>query len=524
MPELQCKPVTGLGFARGGYVCECRPGYYRPNTSHAALPDSHPRPRGAEGCMLCPAGCKECGVESGVPLSCSTAPERLVRTVPLLITAAAIVLAKTFAFAITKRRKWPVIASSMWSMLLTMMLGACLIYCTVLVRSLRVTAFTCVGEQWLRETGFALYYGAIVLKLYRSLVQHRTRRAHRTVIRDVDLLKYLAGFLAFVVGYLAAGTAFILQLSAESRSLLSEAATESGHRFSYCQILWWEYVTEAGKASFQLRCRCYVGWEYVTEAEEMFFLVFGLYLAFQLRGASGRFIASMGGRCNLSNEYKALAMERRALTVALCLELLVSSLLYSLRHLPFVMHSLHPDQVFLLYFVRVHLTITVSMVLIIGPKLCCRDDHRDAPGEAQAREAATDLHLCEQLANGDIEINDISINQMDPEEIRGEMRRVYTQLEELRSKTMTKDNPHISKRRGGRKPTHRRFSLSNRKGSKDKSQGRSRGTVAMDCLEVENRTPEDSVCSIEGPSGVSVYADCPSNFSDINEPQISYKM
>jgi len=39
------------------------------------------------------------------------------------------------------------------------------------------------------------------------------------------------------------------------------------------------------------------------------------------------------------------------------------------------------------------------------------------------------------------------------------MRRVYTQLEELRAKTMTKDNPHISKRRGGRKPTHRRFSL-----------------------------------------------------------------
>jgi len=31
---------------------------------------------------------------------------------------------------------------------------------------------------------------------------------------------------------------------------------------------------------------------------------------------------------------------------------------------------------------------------------------------------STDIHLCEQLANGDVEINDINISQMDPEEIR----------------------------------------------------------------------------------------------------------
>ena len=43
---------------------------------------------------------------------------------------------------------------------------------------------------------------------------------------------------------------------------------------------------------------------------------------------------------------------------------------------------------------------------------------------------------------------------------QAELKRVYTQLEELRAKTMRKDNPHISKRRGGRKPTHRRFSIS----------------------------------------------------------------
>ena len=40
-----------------------------------------------------------------------------------------------------------------------------------------------------------------------------------------------------------------------------------------------------------------------------------------------------------------------------------------------------------------------------------------------------------------------------------ELKRLYTQLQIYKTKTMRQDNPHISKRRGGRKQTHRRFSL-----------------------------------------------------------------
>ena len=54
------------------------------------------------------------------------------------------------------------------------------------------------------------------------------------------------------------------------------------------------------------------------------------------------------------------------------------------------------------------------------------------------------------------------------------------------------------------------------------SASRSRAAGAMECLEVDNRTPEDSVCSIEGPSGI--YADGPSNASDTNDVQIAYKI
>lgn len=42
---------------------------------------------------------------------------------------------------------------------------------------------------------------------------------------------------------------------------------------------------------------------------------------------------------------------------------------------------------------------------------------------------------------------------------QAELKRVYAQLEVLKTKVMRRDNPHISKRRGGRKPGHRKFSL-----------------------------------------------------------------
>lgn len=60
-------------------------------------------------------------------------------------------------------------------------------------------------------------------------------------------------------------------------------------------------------------------------------------------------------------------------------------------------------------------------------------------------------------ADGDVA--ELNLADMNPEDIRAELKRLYTQLEVLRNKTLRADNPHISKRRGGRKVAHRRFSL-----------------------------------------------------------------
>ena len=48
---------------------------------------------------------------------------------------------------------------------------------------------------------------------------------------------------------------------------------------------------------------------------------------------------------------------------------------------------------------------------------------------------------------------------MDHGEIRMELKRLYSQMQVLKTKAMRKDNPHISKKKGGRKmhAPHRRW-------------------------------------------------------------------
>lgn len=83
-------------------------------------------------------------------------------------------------------------------------------------------------------------------------MDHRTRKAHRYVIRDRDLLKYLAGLVVFVTGYLAAWSALTAHLATEGHSPLALGRTSQGLAFTVCKSLWWEYVTEIGKFNIQV--------------------------------------------------------------------------------------------------------------------------------------------------------------------------------------------------------------------------------------------------------------------------------
>lgn len=125
----------------------------------------------------------------------------------------------------------------------------------------------CLLEPWFRELGFIVCYGAIILKLYRHLVEFRTRKAHRWVLRDVDLLKYLSSMIFAVVCYMSAFTA-------SSMDLIQTAALE-------------------GLQEVQTNTCQQMKWEFVTQFSEILILAFGLHLAVASRNANTQFRVSV---------------------------------------------------------------------------------------------------------------------------------------------------------------------------------------------------------------------------------------
>lgn len=86
-----------------------------------------------------------------------------------------------------------------------------------------------------------------------------------------------------------------------------------------------------------LSCRPLV-WDAVTESAEVLFLVLSLRLAFRLRNAHS-------------------FPEAAALTRAIAVETLFSVPLYVLKHV--LSDAVQPDYVFVAYFLRCHLTVTL---------------------------------------------------------------------------------------------------------------------------------------------------------------------
>lgn len=129
----------------------------------------------------------------------------------------------------------------------------------------------CLLEPWCRELGFIICYGAIVLKLYRHLVEFRTRKAHRWVVRDLDLLRYLCAMCVAVLCYLAAFTATSMDFLRYSELVWKVENTDDQVTSNMCRPLKWDYVTEAG---------------------ELLILGFGLQLAIASRNANTQFRVS----------------------------------------------------------------------------------------------------------------------------------------------------------------------------------------------------------------------------------------
>ncbi|XP_017486299.1 PREDICTED: uncharacterized protein LOC108374738 isoform X3 [Rhagoletis zephyria] len=462
---------------RDVYTCICRESFYLPNsTLQGFRGDIVEASEGYSNysCIPCPDGCTTCD-QHGVCLLGE--PPEVVSMESLLnvsvgsILGACMLCCIVLSVIVFRQRKCKAIASGMWTVLETILLGIILLYASVAVHFFPATTERCLLEPWLRELGFITSYGAIILKLYRHLVDFRTRKAHRWVLRDIDLLKYLGTMVFAVTCYMAAFTAAALDLIE-----VSQLGSLREQRTNTCRPLKWEYV---------------------TQVSEVLILCFGLHLAFASRNANTQF------------------RDRQFLVAALAIEFLVSTTFYVLRF--FYLPEMSPSAIFLALFLRSLLTNTMALGLIFVPKLWYQHKQVPLPMNLSIRLPVDAFKVNDPqrlgggyagLCLGDPDIGELTIAEMSPEDIRAELKRLYTQLEILKNKSLRQDNPHISKRRGGRKAGHRRFSLQ-KKGSKDKAlSAKHRSNKHHQDIEITeaepSRTPEDSVCSVEGPTDAEI--------------------
>lgn len=197
----------------------------------------------------------------------------------------------------------------------------------VAIHFLPSSSMLCMLESWLRELGFVICYGAIVLKLYRHLVDFRTRKAHRHVVRDLDLLRYLCAMIVAVFCYLSAYTALCVDYM-DFGELTWNIQMENISTSNMCKPLKWDYVTQAG---------------------ELLILMFGIQISYALRNAKTSF------------------KERHCLTASIFIEFIISSIYYVIRD--WYLSELNPTTLLLALFIRSQLTNTVILILLFFPKI-----------------------------------------------------------------------------------------------------------------------------------------------------------
>ncbi|UJR20809.1 hypothetical protein I4U23_023921 [Adineta vaga] len=420
--DMQCLHQPGQGFILGAYKCFCQGPY--DNLSMTIDSQYLEWNETTKDNQLGQLGnrCK-CN-----PQSCLLKYNRFLRTIIIIIQSVFIVFVAILAAIVFKKRKIKIIKHSMWILLELVLFGAALLYASVIVDSLGPHGIVCLIMPWLRELGFTIVYGTLILRIYKMLAEFQSRKAHCVQVKEKDILRILFFISISIIGYLL-GWTFVNIDHAKENVSLEKYLLGNGYTFR-------------NKRYFQT-CRPR-SWDYLIQMAEFIFLCVGIRFIYSTRTAP----------C----EYH----ERKLITLVVVCEMLFSTLLHIIKDCLWA--SIDPDTLLTLSFFRCHFTVTCMILFIFCTKLCfmfrksteehtVRDRFRSLPDGVEPGELVAKLQ-----SNGDIEFGELNIRDMDPEEIRAELKRLYSSLHVLKTKTMRKDNPHLTKRHGQRRK-NRRFSM-----------------------------------------------------------------
>lgn len=153
-----CNHQPGRGFTVGSYSCKCGNATYEGSKIEATYSDYlRKKSTDYEKLFLC---------ERQVNC-CQHNYNTLSRGIPLCIQGLCILIVFVLAVYVIRWRKKKVMKSSMWLILLMVLFGCVLLYSSVILLFFQPSVPTCLLIPWLREIGFSIVYGALILKIYK---------------------------------------------------------------------------------------------------------------------------------------------------------------------------------------------------------------------------------------------------------------------------------------------------------------------------------------------------------------------
>uniref|UniRef100_A0A3B5M9M5 G-protein coupled receptors family 3 profile domain-containing protein n=1 Tax=Xiphophorus couchianus TaxID=32473 RepID=A0A3B5M9M5_9TELE len=296
------------------------------------------------------------------------------------------------------------------------------------------------NKQSIRASGLvlleAILCGALLLYFPRVLKVFLSRTAQRIpYMTSWRVLRLLAFILLIVCWFLVAWTSAVCQNPDRKLALIDVGHTPDGSQFGMCLLDRWDYMM----------------------AVEFLFLLWAVYLCYAVRTVPSAF------------------HEPRYMAIAIHNELVLSAIFHVIFTLA---HELHPDWMLLLFFTHTHLTVTVTLGLLLVPKFLFAGTHMRDDIASEAYEDELDMGRSGSYLNSSI-TSAWSEHSLDPEDIRTpeemghlssingcgarscdslwekrtneELKKLYSQLEIYKRKKMLANNPHLQKKRSSKK-------------------------------------------------------------------------
>ncbi|XP_045488890.1 probable G-protein coupled receptor CG31760 [Pieris rapae] len=394
------------GWARGSYICKCRPGYYsihHPEGFNGSLVEVAYQEFEENGvdiwnepyeCLKCQPGCDSCRG----PEPCLATYNWPFRISLLVISVSCAVMTVVLTIYTRHHRRVKVFRVASPVFLSITLLGCAIMYMEMAAIFPVLDMYSCIATKWTRHMGFCITYTALLMKTWRVSLTYRVKSAHKLKLTDKQLLQWMAPILLIMLVYLGTWT-----LSAPPDA---EVITDNrGLKFKQCTYNWWDHSLAIG---------------------EILFLLWGVRVCYRVRHA------------------ESLYNEARLISIAIYNIFTVNSLMIAFHLL--ILPRAGPDIKYLLGFIRTQLSTSTTVLLVFLPKVLRvvrgTGDTWDSRARARGVPASS--------------LNGIGLVPDDPpdlyqenEQLKEEVQKLAAQIEFMKIVQMEMHNRHLRPKPGG---------------------------------------------------------------------------